>query len=99
MPSPSPSIIRHLCSFAAGFDAVVPLTGQGFEPLFALYRKTCLEPMKRHLDEGNLRVYDIYPEICARYVTEAELDLVQGGARSLININTPEELARFKENR
>lgn len=94
IPFPSTSLIRHLYSLADGFDAVVPRTGDLYEPLFAIYRKTCLETMKHLLERGNYRIRDFYPGIHVRYVTDEEIARLPGGARSLININTPEELAR-----
>jgi len=79
MPFPSVPLIRHICSLADGFDAVVPRTENGFEPLFALYRKSCLEPMRRLLEQGNYRVYDFYPEVNVRLVGAEELSLVMEG--------------------
>lgn len=96
IPFPSSTLIRHLCSFARGFDAVVPLTENGFEPLFALYRKSCLEPMKRLLEQGNYRVYDFYPEVNVRLVNVGELSGAVDGKRSLLNVNTPDEYAAVK---
>ncbi len=97
MPFPSAPLIRHICLLADGFDAVVPRTGNGFEPLFALYRKSCLEPMRRLLEQGNYRVYDFYPEVNVRLVDTEELSMVADCERSLRNINTPDEYAMVKE--
>ncbi len=97
MPFPSPSLIAYLCSLADNFDAVVPRTADGFEPLFALYRKSCLEAMRRLLEAGNFCVYDFYPDIMARYVDEEEVARATDDGRSLINVNTPEEFASVKE--
>jgi molybdopterin-guanine dinucleotide biosynthesis protein A len=99
LPFPSAALIRHLCSLANGFDAVVPKTENGFEPLFALYRKSCLEPMRRLLEQGNYRVYDFYPEIDVRIVGALELNLVTDIEYSLLNINTPDEYAKVKKER
>jgi molybdopterin-guanine dinucleotide biosynthesis protein A len=96
LPFPSASLIRHLCSLANGFDTVVPKTEKGFEPLFALYRKSCLEPMRHLLEQGNYRVYDIYPEVTVRFVSAEELNLVTDLEHSLLNINTPAEYAKMK---
>lgn len=86
-----------ICSLANGFDAVVPRTSEGFEPLFALYRKSCLEPMLRLLEQGNFRVYDFYPEVAVRYVDAVELGRVASASSALLNINTPQEYAMLKE--
>jgi molybdenum cofactor guanylyltransferase len=93
IPFPSAPLIRHLSSLADGFDAVVPRIAGCFEPLFAIYRKSCLDSMKRLLEEENYRIYDFYPELKVRYVNEEEISRIPGAARSLVNINTPEEFA------
>jgi molybdenum cofactor guanylyltransferase len=97
IPFPSAPLIRHLSSLADGFDAVVPRTDDFYEPLFAIYRKSCLEPMKLLLEQGNFRIYDFYTELKVRYVNEEEIARIPGAARSLININTPEEFASCME--
>ena len=66
-------------------------------PLFALYRKSCLESMRRLLEQGNYRVYDFYPEVNFRLVDTEELSMVGDCERSLRNINTPDEYAMLKE--
>ncbi len=96
MPFPSPSLIGHICSMAGDFDIVVPRTRHGLEPLFALYRKSCLGPMQRLLEAGNYRIYDFYPEVAVRYLEE-ELGRFIDGERALLNLNTPEEFAMIKE--
>jgi molybdopterin-guanine dinucleotide biosynthesis protein A len=94
LPFPSGAVARRLASLRSGFDAVVPKGRNGFEPLFAIYARSCLEPMQSLLEQGNFRIYDFYPEIAVRYVPMEELALLAGDDRALINVNTPEEFAR-----
>jgi molybdopterin-guanine dinucleotide biosynthesis protein A len=91
LPFASPSILRLILSLGNGFDAVVPLHGGYPEPLFALCHKNCLEPMKKLLDARNYRIYDFYPQVRIRYVTEEELASVGGTGRAFLNINTIKE--------
>ncbi|HEX8960881.1 MAG TPA: molybdenum cofactor guanylyltransferase [Geobacteraceae bacterium] len=94
LPFPSSAVARHLASLRYGFDAVVPRSADGFEPLFAVYSRTCLEPMRRLLERGNFRIYDLYDELNVRYVPMEALSRLAGDERALINVNTPEEFAR-----
>lgn len=94
MPFPSAKLLRHLCSLRRGYDAVVPKSSEGFEPLFALYAKSSLPAMRALLDEGNLRIYDLYPLLTTKTVAGEELERFGGGHRSLINVNTPEEVVK-----
>jgi molybdopterin-guanine dinucleotide biosynthesis protein A len=94
VPFPSSAVVRHLISLRNGFDAVVPTGSDGFEPLFAVYSATCRELMKQFLEIGAVRIFDLFPELNVRTVPVEELARLDGGNRTFVNINTPEDLAR-----
>ena len=89
LPFPSSAVLRHLCSLADGYDAVVPKTVCGLEPLFAVYSKNCLEPMQAMLDAGILSILDLLPQINVRYVDDAELAVISTTENAFLNLNTP----------
>jgi len=91
LPFASPSILRLVLSLGEGFDTVVPLSGDKPEPLFALYHKNCLEPMKRLLVSRNYRIHDFYPQVRTRYVTPEELASAGESGEAFLNVNTIEE--------
>jgi len=95
LPFPSGEVLRYLCSLKEGFDAVVPSTRYGYEPLFALYAKSCLAPIKDLLDKGEFCAYAYYPQIRVRYVTPEELAPLDPGGRAFLNLNTPEQFAKL----
>ena len=95
IPYPSREVLRLLCSLKDGFDAVVPMPVHGFEPLFALYAKSCLGAMRGLLESGNFCVYDFYPQVNIRYVTREELAVVDPDGRAFVSVNTPGEFARL----
>ena len=95
IPYPSGEVLRLLCSLRDGFDAVVPMPAHGFEPLFALYAKSCLGAMKELLESGNFCVFDFYPQVTIRYVTREELAVVDPDGRAFVSVNTPGEFARL----
>lgn len=95
MPCPDPAMIRALVARRRGHDVVVPKTPSGLEPLFALYGKGCLQPMRALLEAKNYRIYDFYPEVRVRYLEPNEFPA--GWKRTLVNVNTPEELQRCQE--
>jgi molybdopterin-guanine dinucleotide biosynthesis protein A len=92
MAFPNSNVLCLLCSLRVGFDAVVPRSMHGFEPLFALYAKSCLEPMRNLLESGNRRIRDFYPKVLVRYVQSEELAHFDRDGRSFVNVNTLEEL-------
>lgn len=97
LPFPNQAVVRHLCSLKSGFDAVVPTLEHGFEPLFALYAKSCLGPMKILLESGNFSACGYYPKIRVRYVQGEELARLDRDGRSFMNVNTPEELEKIRK--
>ncbi|HET6418645.1 MAG TPA: molybdenum cofactor guanylyltransferase [Geobacteraceae bacterium] len=96
LPFPNARVLRYLCSLGYGFDAVVPKTAIGYEPLFALYSKTCLAPIRKQLESGDFRAYAYYPQVRVRYVPYEELAHLDRDGKAFLNINTPEELAEIE---
>jgi molybdopterin-guanine dinucleotide biosynthesis protein A len=95
MPYPDARILGMLVKQRDGFDAVVPRTPEGYEPVFALYHKRCLPQMKEMLQHGQLRIYDFYQRIKINYLDWQQMP--EGWERALLNINTPEQLALLEE--
>lgn len=95
LPFPNLDILRYLCSLKEGYDAVVPMTSHGYEPLFALYSKSCLAPIKTLLESGECCAFAYYPQLNIRYVTADELKRFDAGGTAFLNLNTPEELAKI----
>jgi molybdopterin-guanine dinucleotide biosynthesis protein A len=93
LPFPNDEVLRYLCSLRGGYDAVVTTTSSGYEPLFALYAKSCLGPMKALLDSGDFCAYAYFPKINVRYVPYEELAHMDREGNAFLNVNTPEDFA------
>jgi molybdopterin-guanine dinucleotide biosynthesis protein A len=97
MPFVNPALINYLTQLTAGVDAVVPQipnpeTGQlDFEPLHAIYRKTCLSAIEGCLALGGRRVVSFFPRVRLRAVLPAEIRPYDPSFRSFANVNTPQE--------
>jgi len=98
MPFPSSAVLRYLCSLRHGYDVVVPATSHGYEPLFAVYAKSCLPTIKTFLDDGNYCAFGYYPELKVREVTEAEIASLAASSNCFINLNTPQEAEKHLQN-
>lgn len=89
IPEVNTGVIRIMLREATGFDAVVPLSGNGrAEPLFALYRKSMIQPIRRLMKQGARRISDVFDSGRIRF-------LEMGDDRWLLNLNSPDEYARF----
>lgn len=97
LPFPSAGLIRYLCSLKEGFDAVVPVTEQGYEPLFALYAKSCLGPIRALLEQGECCAYGYYAGIRPRYVPQAEFSHLCRADHCFLNLNTPDQFRRLEQ--
>lgn len=97
MPFLNESIIRYLIQKTDGYDAIVPRTEDGLQPLHAIYSKSCLKPIKELMDSGKYKIIDFYPLIKIKIVEESEFILLDRTKKSFININTPEDLGLIEE--
>ena len=95
IPFPNAQVLRYLCSLRDGFDAVVLSTTHGYEPLFALYSKNCLAPIREQLDSGDFRAFAFYPRVRVRYVSSREVATFDKVETALLNINTPEDFSKL----
>lgn len=93
MPGLDPAVIRWLLDRPRSADAVVPRWQDDVEPLHALYAVHTLPAVEECLASGRHALREFLPAIRVDYVDEEELRGLRGAARSLLNVNTPEELA------
>lgn len=92
MPLLNLDLLRHLIERAAGFDVVVPVAGEQYEPLHAVYRQTCLAAIQRRLDHNERRVISFFQDVRLAAVPETEWRVFDPAGRSLSNLNTPDDL-------
>ena len=93
MPGLDPTVIRFLVARIGPVDAVVPCWEDDVEPLHAVYAVRCLPLLEESLRAGRHALRDVLPLLHVDYVPERELRGLRGAAGSLLNVNTPEDLA------
>lgn len=76
----------------ANAGVVIPETGAGMEPLFAVYSKTCLSVMERHIEKEKLKIQRIFKSLRVKKVSEDVLQQADPELKSFFNINTPDDL-------
>jgi molybdopterin-guanine dinucleotide biosynthesis protein A len=95
MPFLNPDFLLLLAAKAGAHDGAVPLKNSQYEPLHAVYRRTCLTAVERRLKIGDLQAFRFYPDVRIRAVPEAEWRSVDPEGLSLVNLNSAAELERF----
>lgn len=77
-------------------DVVVPSDADGDHPLCAVYRRAVCAPVaRRRLSEGDLSLRGLLDEVETSRVGLEDLGLSDLGDRALMNVNTPQDLARL----
>ncbi|MBI4826270.1 MAG: molybdenum cofactor guanylyltransferase [Nitrospirae bacterium] len=109
-----PFINRELITYMAGMrgkhDAVVPESpfpphpplakgGNYAEPLFAFYSRSLLFSMEKSLLTGKKGLKDFLTGKKVKYINSDEVNKLDAGARSFINLNTPEDVNLYLHHR
>ncbi len=95
MPFISMDLIIYMAAKRQGYDAVVPRISGKAEPLFAFYSKSLLGSMERSLLGDSRGLRDFLKSKKVKYISLKEVEKIDSGARSFININTPEDLKLY----
>lgn len=91
------ALIRHLVDqIERKADLIIPTTAAGYEPMCAVYKKTCLPAMAWQLAQERLKIQGLFRKVRLKTIPEASLRAVDPELISFFNINTPEELLRAK---
>lgn len=96
MPFPSAGILRHICSLRHAYDAVIPCSNHGPEPLFACYAKTCLPTLLTQLQQHQLSIRKACSQLRTTLVPYSDLQGYDQSETAFLNLNTPEELVRVQ---
>ncbi|MBC2711201.1 MAG: molybdenum cofactor guanylyltransferase [Desulfosarcina sp.] len=87
-------IQRVLDNIGRKADLIIPSTSAGYEPMFAVYKKTCLPAMVWQLERDRLKIQGLFRKVRVKTIAEADLREVDPELISFFNVNTPDDLAR-----
>jgi molybdenum cofactor guanylyltransferase len=95
MPFVAPEAVRVLLEARApDMDAACFTVGGRVEPLLAVYRASLADAWGQVLGAGDPSLRELLSRCRARLLPEDTLRAVDPGLRSLVNVNTPEDLER-----
>jgi molybdopterin-guanine dinucleotide biosynthesis protein A len=81
-----------------GTDVVIARSGEGFEPLHAVYRRdTCLPAIESAIEADQWKVVAWFPQVKVRVLTPEEIKSADPDGLAFWNVNTPEEFARAED--
>ncbi len=94
MPFVEPALVRELLRIAdesPEADVVALRTARGVEPLHAVYRSSCLPPMRAQLAAGEGALHLLLRQLRVREVPRESVARFDYAGLSSFNANTPEE--------
>ena len=75
-------------------DVVIPDSGDGLEPLHAVYRReTCLPAIESAIEADQWRLISWFPQVKVRILQPDEIKAYDPSGLVFWNLNTPEEFA------
>jgi molybdopterin-guanine dinucleotide biosynthesis protein A len=79
-------------------DVVIPRSGEGYEPIHAVYRRaTCLPAIESAIDADQWKVISWFPKVKVRVLTPDEIKRYDPSGLAFWNVNTPEEFSKAEE--
>ena len=101
MPHLAPALLAHLRDAHGTAAAVVPRWSRGLEPLCARYDRALGQRVSEALAVGTRALHQFVEQTAATgevtFVEESTLRTVDPDLRSFANVNTPDDLTRFRE--
>ncbi len=94
MPFISARLLRFMTEqIDDNVDIIAPRVDGYPQALHAIYRKTCIKPIREQLAADRLKIIRFYAGMRLRYLDEPEYAPYDPDGRCFANLNTPEELA------
>ncbi len=97
MPLVSRPLLEHLLAHAAEADVVIPRREGEFEPLHAVYARSCLPAVEAALAAGEARMISFFGRVRVLPIEEEEWRRFDPDGRGFFNVNTPADLTRARE--
>jgi molybdopterin-guanine dinucleotide biosynthesis protein A len=97
LPLVTPPPLELLRDTAPDADALVPLVAGQPEPLFARYHRRCAPAIAAALRDRRLKTMALLAAVRVHFLPEATLRRADATLACLLNVNTPEDLARAEQ--
>ena len=96
LPLVPSALLARLLARAPDADVVVPTSPRGDEPLCALFGPACLEPIRRRVQRGELKMTAFWQDVRVRRLELAEIADLGDPELLFLNVNTPSDLERAR---
>lgn len=97
MPFLNADFIRYMIEQTGRYDVIVPEIPAGLEPLHAIYSNKCLQPIKKLIDEDNLKITDFYKQTKSFRIPFEVINRFDPENRMFLNINSLKDLEKLAD--
>jgi molybdopterin-guanine dinucleotide biosynthesis protein A len=84
--------IEYILSEAGGEDLIIPRTKGGYEPLYALYGKSCIPAFFRLIERNKLKVTEALPYLTTKVLPGEHPCFMNRGRSVFMNVNALQDL-------
>ncbi len=88
-------VIKYLFKNLKGFDAVIPVINNKFQPLNTFYKKEAISVGKNLYEKGNKSLFKWVENLNVKYISDKDLKKYDPYLSTFRSINTPEEYRNF----
>ncbi len=92
MPFLSTEAFKYMVNEATGQDVIIPKTNLGFEPLHAIYNRSCIAHFLRLIGQERFKVTGILPLVSVKELKEQPC-FFKNGSSVFTNINAMKDLS------
>ena len=96
LPFISQHSMEFILSEAQGEDLIIPKTTGGYEPLYALYNKSCIPSLFRLIERNKLKLTEVFPYLTMKVLPGEHPCFMNRGHSVFINVNALDDLAKLK---
>lgn len=95
MPFLNPHVIRYMVHLKDQVDIVVSRWSTRLQPTHAVYGQNCLPVIEEMMNLHNKKIHSMidHADLHVRVIAESEIRQIDRDGRSMVNINTPSDLA------
>lgn len=94
LPFLTVAFLRHLETRGRDYEAVIPWTAAGTQPLCAVYDRRCAGTIRDRIERGALRVSDLGDALRVAKIGPSEVAPFDPDGTLFFNVNTPDDYAR-----
>lgn len=89
-------LLRHMAELPRSYQALVPRQGRRWQPLHAVYARSCLETVDEMLSDGGGSMRQLLSRLVVQPLDEREIRRLDPDGLSLLNINRRSDLSRAR---